>query len=99
MDWVSCRVPISYPVPVFLSRGYRLWVLESDISFSQLMPSSEKKSIPELKTLPAVRPVIDSPLEFANGCIGGDTLGAYATMVSSASTPSLTPEFRYDIRV
>lgn len=60
--------------------------------FLQLTPSSEKKSIPELKTQLAVRPVLDSLLASANGCICGGILGANAMMVSSASTLSLMHE-------
>lgn len=62
------------------------------------MQSLEKKNIPELKTLLAVRLVLDSLLEFANGYICGGILGANATMVSSASILSLMLKLRSDVR-
>jgi len=51
------------------------------------MPLLERKSIPELKTLLAVHPVLDSLLVFASGYICGGTHGVNATTGSSASIP------------
>ena len=73
------------------------WVPEFNLCFSQLMLSSEKKSIPGPKILLVVRPVLDLPPGFANGCICGGILGANATTVSSASTLSLTLELCCDV--
>jgi hypothetical protein len=81
---------LTLPLPSY--RGVISHGSQNLIFFSQLTPSSEKKSIPELKTLLAVRPVLDSLLAFANGCICGGILGANETMVSSVSTLSLMLE-------
>ena len=91
MDWVSYRAIISL-LRHLLPIAVQSFVGPMSDSFLQLMPSLERKSTPELKTRLAARRVLGSLLAFVNGCICGDTLGANATMASSASIRSLTFE-------